>query len=285
MTPILVLEAFGNLPSTLTLDAERERERLLMEKPPTGISVAGLLHVAVESRTELMGWRNLWNLFEAGLTGDDGPSMIGWVYVSLSNPADLNDLPPDSEQTGWATFPASSDYGNATVPLPAAILPLLQCFDDALRHLGAVDVSGFQVSCYGAHRAPRKMPTNLLIANAGWFDAPEKSRADALITFDYSFLGDPGPAALIQTLQGRRTGSFDFAEVAPAPTQHRINASSDTPFLDVAFEPAELGLSVVLPEWSPCAAGWALSMVVDAAQSTAPDAENFVIRITRTGLE
>ena len=56
MTPILILEAFGELPPTALIETERDRERRERESPPTGVSVVGLLHMIFDARAELMGW-------------------------------------------------------------------------------------------------------------------------------------------------------------------------------------------------------------------------------------
>ena len=56
MTPILILEAFGELLSTDLIESERERERSELKHPPTGKMVVGLLHRAFKARAELMGW-------------------------------------------------------------------------------------------------------------------------------------------------------------------------------------------------------------------------------------
>ena len=159
MTPIVILEAFGELPPTELINAERHRER---RERATGVTVVGLLHLAFDARAELMGWsttssspshRSLWNMYEAGLTGDDtDPSLIGWVYVGLANPTDLSSvgdvvipdgIPDRTGYAGWAAIRMPPEYGEATVGLSSALPPLVQCLDDALRRIGATEVSGF----------------------------------------------------------------------------------------------------------------------------------------------
>ena len=59
MTPIVILEAFGELRLTELINAERDRERRERANPPTGVTVMGLLHSAFDARAELMGCRPL----------------------------------------------------------------------------------------------------------------------------------------------------------------------------------------------------------------------------------
>ena len=87
MTPILILEASVEPPSGSNLvDRERKRERREREDPPTGAVEAGLLHRAFEACAELMTWSSptlsrtglplLWDMYEAGLTGDGADAFL-----------------------------------------------------------------------------------------------------------------------------------------------------------------------------------------------------------------
>ena len=170
MTPILILEAFVEPPSGSNLiDRERERERREREDPPTGAVEAGLLHRPFEADAELMTWSSptlsrtgpplLWDMYEAGLTGDGADAfLIGWVYVGLANPIDLSGVTSSMVQPGtcaaWASIRMPAGYSEATVGLSVALPPLIQCFDDALRRIGAVEESGFHLTCHGAHLGP-----------------------------------------------------------------------------------------------------------------------------------
>ena len=73
--------------------------------------------------------------------------------------------------------------------LSSALPPLVQCLDDALRRIGATEISGFQVTCYGAHHGPRSRFSGHLAAGLSWFDTPEQARAEriwSLLTEDPS---------------------------------------------------------------------------------------------------
>ena len=150
MTPILILKAFGHLPSTDLIESERERERREWVDPPTGAVKVGILHRAFEARAEVMGWaatsrsitlpRPLWNMFEAGLVdSEDDPSLIGWVYVGMANSIDLSKQPPAPQPgtgAGWAAIQMPPGYAESTVALPVALPQFVQCLDDATLDYG-----------------------------------------------------------------------------------------------------------------------------------------------------
>ena len=300
MSPVVILEAFGELPRTELINAETERERLERECPPVGVTVVGLLHAAFDARAELMGWsttsssssrRNLWETYEVGLTGDDSDdSMIGWVYVGLANPTDLRavddvmiseGLSDGSGYAGWATVRMPPEYGDATVALSSALPPLVQCLDDALRRIGATEISGFQVTCYGAHHGRRSRFSGHLASGLSWFDTPEQDRVSALVTFDRGSLSGLSPVDLASNIRRRHTGAFAFGGVVPIDEPHRVRGPADTPYPDISLEPSGLGVSMVLPEWSAGAVGWILATVVDEVRVMAPETENFAVRIAR----
>ena len=300
MTPVVILEGFGELPRTELINAETKRERLERDNPPTGVTVVGLLHAAFDARAELMGWsttasssalRNLWETYEAGLTGDDtDDSMIGWVYAGLANPTEpsvvddvviTEGLPDGSGYAGWAAVRTSPEYGEATVALSSALPPLVQCLDDALRRIGATEISGFQVTCYGAHHGPRSRFSGHLAPGLSWFDTPEQARVSALVTFDRGSLNGLSAVELASNIRRRHTGAFAFGGIVTIDEPHRVRGPADTPYPDISLEPSGLGVSMVLPEWSAGAVGWILATVVDEVRVMAPETENFAVRIAR----
>ena len=300
MTPILLLEAFGELPPTAWIETERDRERRERESPPTGASVVGLLHRVFDARAELMGWsttspassqRNLWDMYEAGLTADGtDPSLIGWVYVGLANATDLNAvddvviperIPDRAGYAGWATIRMPPEYGEATVGLSSALPPLVQCFDDALRRIGATEVSGFQVTCYGADLGPRSRFSGHLTSGPSWFDAFEQAGPSALVSFDQGFLGRFSAVEFTSNVRRRNTGAFEFGDVVSVPEPHKVRMPAGTPRPEIPLEPSGVGVSVVLPEWTASAAGWTLATVVDVARVMTPETENFAVRLAR----
>ena len=259
MTPIVILEAFGELPLTELINAEGYRERRERAKPPTGVTVVGLLHSAFDARAELMGWSttssspsrgSLWDMYEAGMTGADTDlSLIGWVYVGLANATDLcavdeavipEGIPDGTGYAGWAAIRTPPEYGEATVGLSSALPPLVQCLDDALRRIGATEVSGFQVTCYGAHLAPRNRFPGHLTSGLSWFDTLEQARPSALVTLDQGFLGELSAVELANNVRRRNTSAFEFGDVVSVPERHRVRMPADTPHPNISLEPSGL---------------------------------------------
>lgn len=291
MAALLVLEAFGELPSTGIITSERARERRELEGPPTAVAEVGFLHRTFEARAELLGWSGLWDLYEAGLVSSGAdPSMIGWVYVGLASGADLSDLDPDPLEldpldlstAGWAVFTAPAGDGAKTATLSAILPPLIQCLDDALRRIGATQISGFQLTCYGELPGEDGRNSHLNLGR-DWFDLAGPAGVEALITFDRGFLGAGQSTGMMDHIRRRRTGTFRFGQVVTAPEPYQIRVSTNTPKPDVVFESSDFSLLVELPEWSPSAAAWALATVIDVALGYAETREGFVIRIGQVG--
>ena len=251
MKPLVVMEAFGELPSTDLVAAEREREQRGREDRPARAVPFGLLHSAFDARAELMAWSSprLWETYEAKLTAPEfDSSLIGWVYVEASE------------------------------PLSTVFPPLVQCLDDSLRRIGAVDVSGFQVTIYGAGLQAERVAVDLYTA-AMWFTTPTgpQDGLEALISFDG---GLPPAENLLDSLRGRNTDPFNFA-LAGVVDRCAIRGPGATPFPRITFVPSDLGVSVRMPEWTASAVGWVLAAIVETVGESILDVENFVVRITR----
>ena len=297
MTPILILKAFGHLPSTDLIESERERERREWVDPPTGAVKVGILHRAFEARAEVMGWaatsrsitlpRPLWNMFEAGLVdSEDDPSLIGWVYVGMANSIDLSKQPPAPQPgtgVGWAAIQMPPGYAESTVALPVALPPFVQCLDDALRRIGATDVSGYQLTCHHGNLQPSQWSRRHLVSGISWFDvpAPDAIAVDALVAFDRGFLADHPTSELMSRVGRRGNEPFEFNLVPDMPDLHRVKVPGSTIMQSVTFEASEIGLAVRMPEWSAIATGWVLATVIDAAHDIASDVKDFTVRMTR----
>ena len=199
----------------------------------------------------------LWAMNEAELTAGSAPSRIGWVQVGL----EAGVVEPIQTQPvsvpGWAAFPERRrDFVEPAMALPA----LIQCFDDALGRFGVVSLSGLQVTARYLEPNARSCD-GYLVSALNWFNLARKASAKALIAFDRELLGGYAEAELVASLQRRNTGSFAFGPVVSVPAQHAI----ETPRHAVSSAPADLGVSVTLPEWTASAAAWALASVIDAA--------------------
>lgn len=298
MTPMLILKAFGNLPSTDLIEFERERERREWIDPPKSAVEVGILLRAFEARAELLGWAGtsssinspqpLWNVFEAGLIdSEDDPSLIGWVYAGVANQIDLSKVTPEMIQpgtgVGWAAIKTLLGYAEFTIALPAALPPFVQCLDDALRHIGATDVFGYQLTCHQANLQPRQRNQGYLRSGVAWFSVPtpDATAVDAVVAFDSGFLGSHQASKIVPKVVRRGNELFKFKLSPDIPDLLRIKAPGSSIIQSVVFEPSNLGLSVRMPEWSASAAGWVLATIIDAAHAIAPDVENFAVRITR----
>ena len=266
----LILEAFGQLsPGTNLIDAEEED-----------------LYSVFRARAELMGWSTtsnrrhpmLWGMNEAELTAGTDASRMGWVQVGL----DVGDLEPTrvppAPVTGWGY----ASLGVRRRPIePAMVLPALaQCFDDALRRFGDVELSGLQVTAYDLDPITRS-PAGVLVSALNWFSTTLKGKADALIAFNQELLGGQTEAELVAELQWRNTGLFKFGPVVDVPEQHSIKAAFEWPHRSISPAHSGLGMLVMLPEWTASAVGWVLATVIDVARVGTPDVSNFAVRVTR----
>ena len=272
MSSTLFLEAFGQLSRDTNLggiDSDEED-----------------LYSVFRARAELMGWSTtsnrrrplLWGMNEAELTAGIDASRIGYVQVGLG----VGDFVPTR------VLPAPvQGYGYAPLGVhrrsvePAMVLPaLVQCFDDALRRFGVVELSGLQVTAGYLDPSTRSCLGDL-VSVLNWFNTTLTGQAGALIAFDNELLGGHTEAELVASLQRRNTGSFEFGPVVPVPEQHSIKAEVETPTHSISPARSGLGVSVTLPEWTASAAAWVLAIVIDAARASAPDVRDFAVRVTR----
>ena len=279
MSSVLFVEAFGQLFQGADL------EGIVSED-------AGDLYSVFDTRAESMCWSKapsttwarrrplLWHMNEAELTAGIDDSRIGYVQVGL----DVGDV----ERTR-APVPSPPVIGFRYAALgvrrrsiePAVVLPaLIQCFDDALRRFGVVELSGLQVTANSLDPWTESYPR--VTSGLNWFNTTLKGQADALIAFDQELLGGQTEEALVASLRRKNTGSFEFGPVVAVPERHSVRAWVDAPPV-YSISPAHsgLGVSVTLPEWTASAVAWVLALVIDTARASAPDGRNFAVRVTR----
>ena len=235
-----------------------------------------------------MGWSTtsarrrplLWEMHEAELTAGIDAPRIGYVQVGL----EVGDV----ERTR-VPVPSGPVPGYRYAPLgvrrravePAVLLPaLIQCFDDALRRFGVVELSGLQVTANFLDPRTQSYAGDL-VSGLNWFNTTLKGQADALIAFDKELLAGHTEAELVTSLQRKNTGSFEFGPVVAVPEQHSIKAGGEAPIRSISPAPSGLGVSVTLPEWTASAAAWVLAIVIDTARASAPDVSNFAVRVVR----
>jgi hypothetical protein len=272
MPGTLFLEAFGQLSrdTSLTGIVSEEKEHL---------------YSVFNSRANLMSWATtasarrrveIWDMNEAELTAGTDPSRIGWVQVGLGEVVEPGTLELPTPVRGWTSLPV---VRHSAVEPPMVLPALVQCFDDALRRFGAVELSGLQVTASHLEPSTRSCLDDL-ISGLNWFNTTQKARADAVIAFDQELLGGQTEAELLASIE-RDKRSFEFGPVVAVPEQHWISAPVEMPWSGVSPARSGLGVSVTLPEWTASAVGWVLAKVIDAARTGAPDVPNFAVRVTR----
>ena len=256
----LVLEAFGELPPSPRILAEKGLEHQERSAPPASVSQVGLLLDAFDARAELMGWScesfpKLWNTYGGGLTGPaEDPELIGWIYLE------------------------------STQDLSLIVIPMLQCMDDALRRIGATDISGFQLTCYRSNPLSIDRRIGYIVSGASWFYAPAPTTTEAVIAFNSEFLGHLAITEMVSSILRRPTIPFSFDLIPSVSARHTIRPPSNTPFPGIPLTPSETGLTFSMPEWTASASGWALAVVLDLGLASAPRVEHLAVRVTRTRL-
>jgi len=272
MPGTLFLEAFGQLSrdTSLTGIVSEEKEDL---------------YSIFNARANLMSWATtasarrrveIWDMNEAELTAGTGASRIGWVQVGLGEVVEPGTLELPTPVRGWTSLPV---VRHSAVEPPMVLPALVQCFDDALRRFGAVELSGVQVTASHLDPCTRSCLGDL-VGVLNWFNTTQKARADALIAFDQELLGGQTEAELLASIERDRR-SFEFGPVAAVPEQHSIKNPVELTWSGVSPARSGLGVSVTLPEWTASAVGWVLAKVIDAARASAPDVPNFAVRVTR----
>lgn len=275
MSSLLFVEAFGQL------FRDENLEGIVSED-------AGDLYSVFDARAELMGWSTtsarrrslLWHMNEAELTAGIDESRIGYVQVGLGvGDVERTRVPVSSGPVSGYRY-APLGVNRRAIEPSVVLMPLIQCFEDALRRFGVVEVSAFQVTANYLEPWTQSNAGDL-VSGLNWFNTTLKGRTDALITFDQEFLGGQTEADLVSSLGRRNTGSFEIGPVVAVPEQHSVKAGVEVPIRSITSGRSGLGLSVSLPEWTANTAAWVLAVVIDTARSSAPDVSNFAVRVTR----
>ena len=271
MSSTLFVEAFGQLSRDANLKG------MILEEEED-------LHSVFRERAQLMGWlttpeghSKLWAMEEAELTND--APRIGWVQVGLNvgpfEPIKVLPQAPIVEGRRYEAFGAQQRAGDPVEVLP----PLIQCFDDALRRFGTVEVSSFQVTASGMEHCIGNSH-RYLSSVLNWFNVDGKAGADAIVALDQGLLRDHDVSTLVTALQRWINGTFEFRSVVDVPDECMAKVTTSA-FLHPVTPHSPQGMLVSLPEWTPSAVGWLLANVIDAARALDPDTKSFAIRITR----
>ena len=201
MPGTLFLEAFGQLSrdTSLTGIVSEEKEDL---------------YSVFNSRANLMSWATtasarrrveIWDMNEAELTAGTDASRIGWVQVGLGEVVEPGTLELPTPVRGWTSLPV---VRHSAVEPPMVLPALVQCFDDALRRFGVVELSGLQLTATYLEPSTRSCYPDL-VGVLNWFNTTQKARADAIIAFDQELLGGQTEAELLASIE-RDKRSFEF---------------------------------------------------------------------------
>ena len=253
---------------------------------------AGDLYSVFHTRAESMCWSTacstrparrrplLWHMNEAELTAGTDDSRIGYVQVGLDVGHVERTRAPIRSEPVPGFYYAPLGVRRRSID-PAVVLPaLIQCFDDALRRFGDVELSALQVTANFLDPWTQSYAGDL-ISGLNWFNTTLKGQADALIAFDQELLGGQTEEALVASLPRKNTGSFEFGPVVAVPEQHSIKVGIESPIRSISPAQSGLGVSVTLPEWTASAVAWVLAMVIDTARTIEPDVSSFAVRVTR----
>ena len=270
MPPMLFIEAFGTLSEDTELPVVDRQEMYLY----------GMFN----QRAESMGWSStshqnpplLWAMHEAELTDHCvDTSRIGFAQVGL----DVGAVEPvessSSPRTGYSALPFRR---RSTEPV-RALLPLAQCFTDALSRFGAIELSALQVTVYYLEPSARLSNFHPVPA-VDWFDVTPNSRVQAIISFDQALTRNLAEPALVEKLRYWNTGPFEFGTLVAVLESHMVRTPDEMPYYPASPQ-SEVGLSVTMPEWTPSAVGWVLANVVDVARAGDHNASHFALRISR----
>lgn len=194
----------------------------------------------------------LWWLEEAEFALSEGTSRIGFAQVGVDQ----------------------------DVHVAPVLAPLCQCFDDSLRRFGEVDLRSVQFNARNL-LPDRRAPDRPFIPPLGWFRMSQGPRMDAFIAFDSQFLQGHDEAEFMTKLQGWNSlGIFDFGQVAVCPPEQAITGRTAWPS-GREIVPADRGIPVSLPEWTPTSAAVAVAHVVERARGDGHAPADFAVRITR----
>ena len=147
---------------------------------------------------------------DAELTAGIDANRIGWVQVGLAEVGDVvsTRVPsaPVQPVQGYGYYAYAPSGVHRRHIEPSMVLPaLIQCFDDALRRFGVVELSGFQVTANFLDTRTQSY-VNRLVSGLNWFNTTLRRRADALIAFDQELLGGHTEAELVSSSPSEKQG-------------------------------------------------------------------------------
>ena len=155
------------------------------------------------------------------------------------------------------------------------LVPLVQCFDDALSRCGTVELTGLQVAAVDLE--PYR---EFGIKELNWFNIRRDLRARALVTCSQELLGVGGTADLASAFS-RWGETFRYGSAIKAPEGSPVVPPAEASFIPVSSSLDGLAIPAMLAEWTASAVGWAIAVVVDIARLKNPGARSLAVRLTR----
>jgi hypothetical protein len=201
---------------------------------------------------------------------------MAWHMHEAEITADADKLGPGTPRIAYAQVGLEPHPAEIVLRLPA----IIQCFHDAVRRFGHVDLSSIQVTATSITPGPPSCLMDL-ISSRNWFNTTANARVNATIAFDQETLGNHAETRPFSRLQDGVGPQFTFGPLTDTSESHRISVPDEVPFLAHA-QPSDTALPVTLPEWTPSSIGWALAAVADCVRTASVDLENIIVRITRT---
>ena len=217
-------------------------------------------------------------MHEAELTAGHGDDRIAFANLGLGFGPIVPSVPTPPPPPGGKHYANLGWHRRSWDPL--LILPaLVQCFYDALRRFGAVELTGIQV--FGIGFDPRFHRSR---TTPDWFDIGPAQRTEAFIAFDEGLFGERNDLQTIDESKTTTSGPFRFGPLVDLREEYSLRRTDEHwPFM-MSVTPSRVGLAVTLPEWSPSAIGYALGELTDWAAGIDPTPANFAMRITRAPL-
>lgn len=253
------------------------------------------------ARSELMRWSNLyesrapelaqplWSMEEATLNSDPDDPEIGRAQVGLdvglvidaaeaaSQATQSEDAIADLDPVRYEYAPHPPKRSPSTDPV-AAIPPLVQCLDDALRRFGDIDVTAFQVSA--TYMTPKQRSQLSSLASVlNWFNAHAASPGDgAVVTIAADQWDERAAAPVFSFIQRIHSGPFEIGPLITVPE----GQAAQPEWRGIDWQRVESGVAVSIPEWSPPAIGWLIATLFDAVRSHQPATRHLSVRVTRS---
>lgn len=221
------------------------------------------LYSVFNSRSEMMGF--------AGGLGRGPASLPLWGMNEAELPEDSNGrlVEHPRGRIGYAQVGAELD-------VVGLLVPLVQCFYDALSRFGTVDVTAYQVTV-----GDSELYGQFGITELNWLNLRPSGRVKAVVACSQDLLGSGGTANLAGQL-ARWEGSFMYGPAGQPSEGNLIVVPEESSFFPPVSPSIDgLCIPVELPEWSASAAAWAIAIVIEAARVRGVEFRSFAVRVTR----